>query len=77
MQATMRYHLTLVRMAIIKKFTETSLVQGLGCYVPNVRGPGSILGLGNRNHMLNLSVHMPQLKILNAATKTQHSQINK
>jgi len=77
MQATMRYHLTLVRMAIIKKFTEASLLQGLGCHVPSVRGPGSVLGLGNRNHMPNLRVHMPQLKILNAATKTQHSQINK
>ena len=77
MQATLRYHLTLVRMAMIKKFTEASLVQGLGCYVPIVRGPGSIPGLGNRNHIPKLRVHMPQLKILNAATKTQNSQISK
>ena len=57
------------------------------------RGKGFIPGQGPRSHMLQirvcmlqLGVHMPQLKIPNArqrskiscaATKTQHSQINK
>ena len=36
----------------------------------NGGGPGSTLGQGTRTHM-------PQLKIAHAATKTQHSQINK
>ena len=49
----------------------TSLVvQWLRLHAPNARGLGSIPGQGTRSHM-------PQLKILHAATKTQCSQINK
>ena len=40
----------------------------------NAGGPGSTPGQGTRSHMLQLRVHMPQLKILCATTKTQHSQ---
>ena len=47
----------------------TSLVvQWITFYTPNTGGPGSIPGQGTRFHML-------QLKILNVATKTRHSQI--
>ena len=40
---------------------------------------GSICGQGTRPHMLQPRVYMPQwkLKLPHAATKTQHSQINK
>ena len=49
----------------------TSLVvQRLRLRAPNVGGLGSIPGQGIRSHM-------QQLKIPHAATKTQHSQINK
>ena len=49
----------------------TSLVvQWLRFHAPNAGDPGSIPGQGNRSHML-------QLKILHAATKTCHNQINK
>ena len=51
----------------------TSLVvQWLRLQAPNAVGQGSIPGQGTRSHM-------PQrrLKILWAATKTQHNQINK
>ena len=48
---------------------ETSLVvQWLRLHDPIAGGPGSIPGQGTRSHV-------PQLKILPAATKTQHSQI--
>ena len=42
------------------------------------RGLSSIPGQGTRSHMLQLlvRVHMPQLKILHIATKTQSRQIN-
>ena len=33
------------------------------------RGPGSIPGQGTRSHMLELRVHMPQLKIPHATWK--------
>ena len=46
------------------------VVQWLGAYVPNARCPGSMLSQETRSHML-------QLKILHAATRMQHSQINK
>ena len=46
------------------------MVQWLGLCAPNAGGPGSIPGRGTRSHML-------QLKILHAATKTWHSQVNK
>ena len=41
----------------------------------NAGGPGSISGRGTRSHMPQLIVHMLQLKIQSAATKT--NQINK
>ena len=51
--------------------TGTSLVvQWIRLCTPNTGGPGSIPGQGTRFHML-------QLKILNVATKTRHSQIKK
>ena len=40
------------------------------------QGPGPTPGRGTRSHMLQLKAHMPQLKILHAATNTQCSQIN-
>ena len=50
---------------------RTSLVvQWLRLCALNAGGLGLIPGQGTRSHML-------QLKILHAATKTQHSQINK
>ena len=51
--------------------TGTSLVvQWIRLCTPNTGGPGSIPGQGTRFHVL-------QLKILNVATKTRHSQIKK
>ena len=59
-------------------YLETSLViQWLRLRAPNAGGPGLILGQRNRPHMLQLRVHLLQLKIPNVATKTQCSQINK
>ena len=56
---------------------ETSLgVQWLRLCAPHAPGSDLIPGQGTRSHMLQLRVHMPQLKILRAATKTRHSQIN-
>ena len=46
------------------------MVQWLRFRAPNVAELGSIPGQGT-------GFHMPQLKITCAATKTQHSQINK
>ena len=56
----------------------TSLgAQWLRLLAPNARGMGSICGQGTRSHVLQLRVHMPQLKILLcAATKTWCKQIN-
>ena len=63
-----RYHLTLVRMAIIKKATGTSLVvQWLRLHAANAGGPGSVPAQETR-------FLMPQQKSKN---KTQHNQINK
>ena len=45
------------------------MVQGLRLCTPNAVDLGLIPGQATRSHM-------PQLKILCAATKTQHSQIN-
>ena len=46
------------------------MVQWLRLHTPNVEGQGSIPGQGTRSYM-------PQLKILHASTKMQHSQTNK
>ena len=46
-------------------------------YAPNAGALGSIPGQGTGAYMLQLRVHMPQLNILHAATKTQYNQINK
>ena len=57
---------------------RTSLVvQRLRLQSPNAGGPGTIPGQGTRSHMTPVRVHMPQLNISHAATKTQHRQINK
>ena len=53
------------------------MVQWLRLHALNTGGPGSIPGWGTRSHMPQLRVHMPQLNVLHAATKTQCSQINK
>ena len=37
-------------------------VQWLRLHTPNATGPGSFPGQGTRSHMLQLRVHMPQLK---------------
>ena len=56
----------------------TSLVdQWLRLCAPNVGGSGPIPGQGTTLHMLQPSIYMLQLKILHAATETEHSQINK
>ena len=53
----------------------TSLVvQWLRLHTPNAGGPGLIPGQGNRSHMLQLRVRMPQLKIPHAATKRSQMQ---
>ena len=55
----------------------TSLVvQWLRLDTPNIGDLGLIPGQGTRFHMKLLRGCMPQLKILQAATKTQCSQIN-
>ena len=45
------------------------VVQWLRLRARNAGGPGSIPGQGTRPHMLQLSVHMLQLKIPHATTK--------
>ena len=52
------------------------MAQWLRLRTPNAGAPGLIPGSGTRFHMLQLSVHMPQLKILYASTKTLHTQTN-
>ena len=62
------------------KLWGTSLViQWLRLHTPNAEGPSSIPGQGTRCPMLQLRVCMQQWwsKILCAATKTWHNQINK
>ena len=50
----------------------TSLVvQWLRLHAANAGGPGSIPSQGTRAHRLQLRVHMLQVKILYAATKTE------
>ena len=63
---------------LINLYQETSLVVlQLRLQAPNAGALGSIPGLGARSHMLQPRVHMPQLKIPHAATKTWCSQIKK
>ena len=45
-----------------------------GPVAPNAGGPDSIPGQGSRSHMLQIRVCVSQLKILRAATETQHNQ---
>ena len=45
--------------------------------LPTQGGPGSAPGQGNISHMLQLRVHVSQLKIPCVAAKTQQSQTNK
>ena len=52
------------------------MVQWLRLHAPNAGGPGSTSGQGTRSHMCQPRVPMPQLKILQASTKSQHSKIN-
>ena len=52
------------------------MVQCLRLRAPKAEGLSLIPGQGTRSHMLQLRVCMAQLKILCAATKTQHNQIN-
>ena len=47
-------------------------VQQLGLCGPKAGGPGLILGWGSGSHIPQLRVHMLQLKIPSAATKTEH-----
>ena len=53
------------------------MIQELRPCTPSAGGPGSIPGQGTRSHMLQLRVHMLQLKILHVATNSRCSQINK
>ena len=52
------------------------MAQWLGLHVPYAGGLGLITGQRARSHTWQLRVCMLQLKILNATTKIQHSQIN-
>ena len=61
------------------------VVPWLTLHAPNAGGLGLIPGQGTRSNVLQLRVHTPQLrsrmlqrrsKIVQAATKTQHGQIN-
>ena len=52
-------------------------VQGQRLRTPNTGGLGSIPGQGTRSHRLQLKIPHATIKILCAATKTQHSEINK
>ena len=61
----------IINRALKSRQDGTSLVvQWLRLHAPSAGGLYSTPGQGTRSHML-------QLKILNAATKTWHSQINK
>ena len=56
----------------------TSLVvQWLRLCTPNAGGPGSVPGQGTRSHMPQLKILHAATKIPHATTKTRHSQINK
>ena len=60
-----------------EKRRDFSGVQGLRLRAPNVRHMRSMPGRGIRSRTPQLRVHVPQLKILQPATETRHSQINK
>ena len=51
--------------------------QKIRLHAPNAGSPGSIPVQGTSSHRPQLRVCMLQPKIPRAATKTQHSQINK
>ena len=53
------------------------MVQWLRLCTLNAGGLGSIPGQGTRSHMPQLKMPQTATKILHAATKTRHSQINK
>ena len=53
------------------------MLQTLRLHASNAEGKGSVPEQGPRCHMLQPRVHVSQLKILHAASETQHSQINK
>ena len=46
---------------------------GWDSVLPMQRGLDSVPGQGTRSHLLQLRVHMPQLKILPEATKNEFS----
>ena len=52
------------------------MVQWLRLQAPNTGGLGLIPEHGTRSYMPQVTVTMPQIKILHTATKTKHSQIN-
>ena len=56
---------------------ETSLVVQWLLHTPKARDPSLIPGQGTGSHILQLRVHMLQLKTLHATTKTLPSQIIK
>ena len=62
---------------IIKLFQNFPGGSGAKTHALNQVPPGSIPGQGTRSHTLQERVHMTQRKIPRAATKTQHSQVNK
>ena len=67
--------LTVSSVLTVNFISGTSLVvQWLRCHASNAEDPGLILGQGTRSHMLQLRVHMQQLK--HAAAKTWSSQVN-
>ena len=53
------------------------MAQWLRIWAPNAGGPHLIPGQGTRSSMPQLKIPRVVTKILWAATKTQHSQINK
>ena len=53
------------------------MVQWLRLRDPNAGASGSIPGQGTRPRMAQPRVHMPQLKIFHAPTKTWFSEINR
>ena len=66
-----KFYITIVLINNNSSSWGTSLgVQWIRLHTPNAGGPGSNFGQGGR-------FHLSQLKILQAATKTRCSQINK